>query len=180
MQAIEDYASYNTGMKKSLKDKLFFTEWLDNIDALVDFGCADGAMLEAVREINPDIDLAGIDMNEIMLHKIKVPCVRKICSDLPKDNGRRYINTALNLSSVLHEVYSYGSPEYIKNFWSTINEEKYSYIFIRDMMYDDSFAMNLIASGSAKFAWLPIRRRYVILKDSTEASLSIRTWFTSC
>lgn len=150
MQAIEDYTSYNTGMKKSLKDKLFFTEWLDNIDALVDFGCADGAMLEAVREISPNIGLTGIDMNEIMLQRIKDSGVRTICSDLPKDSGRRYINTALNLSSVLHEVYSYGSPEYIKTFWNTVNEEKYSYIFIRDMMYDDSFVMNFNSEWERK------------------------------
>lgn len=135
--AIADYAGYCSGMKKSLEDKMFFEDWLDGITHVVDFGCADGTLLTELHERRPELTLTGIDANELMLKKIPIEC-EKVRSNLPVfDNRTRPAVTALNLSSVLHEVYSYGSDDYIDMFWASINHAKrYKYVFIRDMMYE--------------------------------------------
>lgn len=145
---IANYDGYLSGMKKSLEDKLFFEKWLSDAEALVDFGCADGTLLAEIHNRYPKLKLSGIDMNELMLKKLKVKC-STVHSDLPKDPNLdvKPSATVLNLSSVLHEVYSYGSKDYIQAFWRTVNEEGYKYVFIRDMLYED------LQPGKDKYQW---------------------------
>ena len=148
---IAHYDSYVKGMKKSLEDKLFFEKWLGDVEHLVDFGCADGELLKALRYEHPNLKLSGIDMNEIMLKKANVPNCSLITSDMPKDPKlKSNVTSALNLSSVLHEVYSYGSADYINRFWRTVNEEKYDYVYIRDMMYEDLLPKKGLAEWHSK------------------------------
>ena len=45
---------------------------------------------------------------------------------------------SLNLSSLIHEVYSYGTPESIRDFWSFVNESGFGSITIRDMCLDQT------------------------------------------
>ena len=47
-------------------------------------------------------------------------------------------NTALNLSSLIHEVYSYGTPESIEEFWRFVTGSGFGYIANRDMCLDRS------------------------------------------
>lgn len=45
---------------------------------------------------------------------------------------------ALNLSSIIHEVYSYSTKEEIDEFWSFVNYTGFKYIIIRDMCLDEN------------------------------------------
>ena len=137
MENISDYNHYNAEMEKALADKLFFLEHLEGIEGLVDFGCADGALLEAVSRIRPELTLCGMDMDAPMLAKAKerVPAAVFLQTILPTDcEELDETKAAINFSSVLHEVYSYCTEEQISDFWAAINGTGYSYIAIRDMI----------------------------------------------
>lgn len=124
-------------MRKSMEDKLFFIGFLSDVDNLIDFGCADGTLLDFVHNINSEVNLYGIDMNPEMIKQAKtnVPTAEFIHGTNPYiDATFDYSRSALNLSSVLHELYSYSSEDEITNFWKYIKYSGYKYIFIRDMI----------------------------------------------
>lgn len=133
-ETIKNLDVYNNGMAKSLQDKLFFLPIIgDRLNVFTDFGCADGTLLEAVHNALPTALLYGIDMNSemLVLAEDKVPTAKLIQSKLPLGGCG-----ALNLSSVLHEVYSYCDEDEQRDFWASVNDG-WDYIIIRDMVYND-------------------------------------------
>lgn len=54
MVAINNYNVYSSGMKKSIKDKLFFEGLVEHIETIIDFGCADGQILKQLHEDFPE------------------------------------------------------------------------------------------------------------------------------
>lgn len=137
MEDINSLDIYTDEMRKSMQDKLFFMDFLCDVDNLVDFGCADGTLLDFVHNMNNHINLYGIDMNMEMIERArkKVPTAEFICGTHPYiDVTFDYSKSALNLSSVLHELYSYSSESEIENFWKYIKYSGFKYIFIRDMI----------------------------------------------
>lgn len=140
-ERINNYNTYVYGMRKTLEDKLFWYDLVQDYDTVVDFGCADGSLLKVLKERNDKKNLEkrllGIDNNEIMLNKAKenVPegfFLSSFEDFIPKDY------TLLNLSSVIHEVYSYCSQEEIDKFWYNVFNKQFRYIAIRDMMVSKS------------------------------------------
>ena len=140
MNDINNLDIYNNRMRKSMEDKLFFLNVLpEKINSFIDFGCADGTLLAYVKEEMPNVLLYGIDMNKDMLDiaRKNVPSASFMCGDLPscffipENKG-----SVLNLSSVLHEVYSYCTNERREEFWKSINDGNYEYVVIRDMIYN--------------------------------------------
>ena len=134
---IQNYRDYCNGMHKSIIDKLFFLDFLKEhceIENFIDFGCADGKLLNYVHMQFPKLGLYGLDQDQTMILKAnnRVPSAFFINATVPKIAPQ---NSVLNLSSVLHEIYSYGSKEYIDSFWREVNSNNYEYIFIRDMMF---------------------------------------------
>ena len=139
MTPIKNMDVYNAGMRKSMLDKIW---WLDKIDdditTVVDYGCADGALLSMVSEMNPNLNLYGYDFNDDM---IDLACNNVpdgvfdsnygvICSITPE----KY-NAILIASSVFHEIenYSYNvDMEYDRIF-----NNDYKYIAIRDMFVSE-------------------------------------------
>ncbi len=140
MEQIKNIEGYNISMQKALDDKLYFLEYLKDIDTFEDFGCADGTILKAVKEHYPEMKLVGVDMNELMLEKCKekLPDASLIQRLTPQGGNNILLSRALNLSSVLHEVYSYGTAESISAFWKSIMSADYKYIFVRDMIFHNS------------------------------------------
>lgn len=149
MSAINDYTTYIEGMQKSLEDKLFWKNAYimipEDYDTIVDFGCANGALLH--KFLN-DKDYAGqtligIDNNKEMrkLAKEKIPSLITLpeLSDIDLWGHK----ALLNLSSVIHEVYSYGTLESIINFWDKVLNTGFHYIAIRDLMVDHSIIRQL-------------------------------------
>jgi len=132
---IKDLQSYISGMSHTISDKLFFIDKID-FDLIVDFGCADGTFLQNLSKINPKIKLIGYDLDEDMLQKArkKVP-TGKFTSDWEEVKRLMWYSKSplLNLSSVIHEVYSYSKE--VKSFWSEkVFYGGFKYITIRDMI----------------------------------------------
>ena len=69
--AIADLNKYNTDMEKSMKDKIFFLDHIrvDDVDAIVDFGCANGALLDVMPK---EWAKCGVDNS---------PDMQKICKE---------------------------------------------------------------------------------------------------
>lgn len=135
---IKNIQSYIGGMNLSLQDKLFFVDML-NFDAIVDFGCADGSFLKLVSEINPKIKLFAYDIDPNMLLKAKSKLGKGSIVTDNWDEIRKSLvyfkRPLLNLSSVIHEVYSYSKTSDVKNFWDNrVFGGDFKYITIRDMI----------------------------------------------
>jgi ribosomal protein L11 methylase PrmA len=137
---INSYNIYLERMQKSYQDKLFFLDKINNIDGIIDFGCADGALLEHIHECLPNVSLVGYDIDDTMIDCAKHQHnFASFSSDF--DDCFEYINadnSVLNLSSVLHEVYSYSSCEEIELFWNRVFEYNFKYIAIRDLCASES------------------------------------------
>lgn len=133
---ISNYSSYISGMNKSYLDKLFFLDKIENVDAILDFGCARGDMLKHIHDIDPELDLYGYDNNFEMISKANYyhsdiaifgEDFDVLCKKLDTHT------TLLNLSSVIHEVYSYSKSSEIKDFWERVFNSGFQYIAIRDL-----------------------------------------------
>lgn len=138
MVVINDYNAYSSGMKKSIKDKLFFEGLVEHVDTIIDFGCADGQVLKQLHEDFPEWKLFGIDADQTMLNLAKHNCnnAEYICAKgIPVDKIKNSLsNVLLNLSSVVHEVYSYSGLDEISRFWENVFACGCKYIAIRDLM----------------------------------------------
>ncbi len=135
---ISDLQSYIDGMSLSIKDKLFFVDMI-NFDVIVDFGCADGTFLENILRIKPDVKVVGYDLDEAMLSKAKSKLGNRALLTSNWDEAinatNQYKNPLLNLSSVIHEVYSYSHGTIVKKFWDNqVFGGDFKWISIRDMI----------------------------------------------
>lgn len=141
--AIRDTMSYANRMEGSMAEKLFFLSHIpnDSVSSIVDFGCADGCLFQAMRKLGCNLKQVGID-NEPEFKELftlrnpdavwiqsKFPVVRDMVD--PK-------KCILNLSSVIHEVYSYMDPKEVELFWKSVFESGFKYITIRDMITTDN------------------------------------------
>lgn len=134
MVKIANVTAYNAGMARSMLDKLF---WVDKInpDCVVDFGCADGMLLKELERYYPSKQLIGYDIDPE-----QCALARRNTRAMIKNNWDEIVpmvpaNSALILSSVIHEVYSYGNPESIALFWERVfgNTSPFRYVVIRDL-----------------------------------------------
>ena len=135
MEKLSDIDVYVKRMQKSLLDKMFFIDKIfEDTHTILDFGCANGVLIRAMQMLFPEYEYVGYDISEEMIEKAKV--------NVP--GCRFYINwdnievkpekTLLNISSTLHEVYSYGTAESIEEFWERVFNSGFKYIAVRDMM----------------------------------------------
>ena len=122
-------------MELSMLDKLFFLDKIQT-DLIVDFGCANGALLKAIQHFNSNIPLIGYDNDPNMSGVGDIASGRPITDDwnLIGDAVINKKHSTLILSSVLHEVCHYGSKADIDTFWSQVFETGFEYIVIRDMV----------------------------------------------
>ena len=142
MQELLDLKGYVQKMEKSLLDKMFFMDKLfDPVENVLDFGCANGVLIKALGFLFPEHKYIGYDISDemIQLAKIMVPeaAFTSNWNEIRVDPK----NTVLNISSTLHEVYSYGSVESIDEFWERIFGSGFQYIAIRDMMLSDEIKL---------------------------------------
>ena len=144
---ISDISEYIEKMNKGLADKLFFFNKI-GIDTLVDFGCADGTLLKEIHKMKPDINLIGYDIDDDMINisKTQYPEIDFYSDWNEVIQNVNSNDSAILLSSVIHEVYSYGTSSEIKKFWNEqVFNNKFKYVVIRDMIPSTSFdKMNLV------------------------------------
>lgn len=138
---LANLAVYNAGMKKSMMDKMFF---IDKVDAhvFIDYGCADGTLIHFLRGLFPEFIYYGFDISEDMIQEAKKKnpeIAHNFTSDwsyisdrIPSLRGEGKISVLL--SSIIHEVYSYGTGNDVETFWDRIFNDGFDYIVIRDMM----------------------------------------------
>lgn len=148
MSNIPDLSHYTSEMKKSLIDKIYFMDKLDEqAVAVFDFGCADGVLVNFLAPLFPDMTLVGYDMSETMIQAAKSgPRYPNAAFFADFDEAMRALSekgigpgqVCVNLSSLIHEVYSYGTVQSIDDFWHKINDSGFRYITIRDMCCDKS------------------------------------------
>lgn len=144
MEAIKDLNTYLKGMHKSIEDKLWFIPYLNVLSKLketivVDYGCADGALIEVLSKIYPDIHFYGYDNSDEMIDIARTNCVRDnvtFANNLIPFKGKQVI---LIMSSVFHEIVSY---EKTLQFRCELNYLNPDYIFFRDMMTNESVDRN--------------------------------------
>ncbi len=131
---------YLNRMQQSVLDKLFFLDKVfEPVENIVDFGCANGELIKAIDALFGDkYKYYGYDINPAMVKAAgsNVPFAT-IVSDwdslsVPFDTS------LLNLSSVVHEIYSYCSPPEIHQFWNRVFQTGFQYISIRDMMVSEA------------------------------------------
>ena len=147
---ISNYDQYILGMNTTMSDKLFFLNEF-KFDVIVDFGCADGTFLKSVSNSRPNVKIIGYDLDSTMLNiaKGKLPSNSILTDDwdvvLKEISG--YKNPLLNLSSVIHEVYSYSNSLTINKFWNKqVFGGNFKYITIRDMIPSVALTRNEITN----------------------------------
>lgn len=132
---------YLSRMAASVQDKLFFTEFVpeEELDFIVDYGCADGTLTRAIAELYPNAVVIGYDINKEFLEEArkqsKPPNLFAFFSEWREVEDAMSVflirKKALILSSVLHEVYSYGDTTF---FWEqVVGMPQWDYICVRDM-----------------------------------------------
>lgn len=134
---IANLDAYNVSMRKSLIDKVFFVDKLPDRFSLVDFGCADGTLVGFLAALFPDNKYVGYDRDPAMISKARsMNPALTFSTDLENmvKQTQGSEASAILLSSVLHEVYSYGSSDEIDAVWSSVFSSNLDYIIIRDMI----------------------------------------------
>lgn len=144
-----DRKLYNRQMTKTLGDKMFFTNYLPKDEYIfVDFGCANGALIKELKNIYPTSKFIGYDCSPAMICEAKSNVIEDADTDFTTDWNRvddlldcvysKRTKRVLILSSVIHEIYSYGDKEDIDFFWNVLFSDRFDYICVRDMMFDQT------------------------------------------
>lgn len=141
---ISNLDKYLDSMSKGLSDKLFFINQID-LDLLVDFGSADGQVLNHIHKLNPNLKLIGYDIDDDMIEysRKKYPSIyftNNWDDVLSKMENYSNKSTGILLSSVIHEVYSYSQSNKIRYFWNNqVFNNMFNYVIIRDMIPSTKF-----------------------------------------
>jgi len=144
MKPIADLNKYNTSMRQSLIDKIFFVDKVPSDFGLIDFGCADGTLIQFMRNMFPENSYVGYDNDPTMIQQallkngINDPnfyCYDNFKNALQQMHSYNKEVNILNLSSMIHEVYSYASYDEIEHFWNDqVFSGNFTHIVIRDMI----------------------------------------------
>lgn len=148
-----DLNIYTNEMSKSIWDKAFFMDKIPGTKYIIDFGCADGAMIHYLALLFPDIKFIGYDINEELINRAraKIPFYTNEIYFTDVETVIAYLQLApivqpeeicINFSSVLHEVFS--STGGIDTIQRLLDELKPRYITIRDMYCDDPVSFTSI------------------------------------
>ena len=134
---IVDREIYLTRMQRSILDKMFFIDKVfEPFDTVLDFGCANGELIKALRPVCPYYKYAGYDLDPEM-----IAAAKENVPDVPfwsrwEEIEVPFESTLLNISSTIHEVYSYGTEADVREFWQRVFGSGFRYVSIRDMMFE--------------------------------------------
>lgn len=151
MPDIQNYASYTGRMSKSLLDKAFFADKIPGAKVVIDYGCADGALISFLSDLFPNLCYIGVDRDPHMIQlagervggrkNIGFLTSTEDVDVLIRRIGASPDEICVNFSSVLHEVFHYKQGmEEIPDFLASVNPK---YITVRDMMYPEVYAHQL-------------------------------------
>ena len=138
MDKVNDLSVYIQRMARSLLDKLFFMDKIfDPPETVLDFGCANGVLIKMMQQLFPEYRYIGYDISDDMIEiakeNVENAAFYTDWNSISCDPNK----TLLNISSTLHEVHHYGTPESVEEFWQRVFHSGFQYIAIRDMMLSD-------------------------------------------
>ena len=140
---------YTSEMSKSVWDKAFFMDKIPGAKCVIDFGCADGAMIHFLAPLFPDITFVGYDISTELIDRARKTAPYKantVFFDGHQIMGYRYLiqfikdkkfkpeEICINFSSVLHEVFS-STTDGQRVIKRMVDELAPRYITIRDMYF---------------------------------------------
>lgn len=133
---IDNMLGYLDRMSYGLYDKLFFINKI-NFDCIVDFGAADGVILEKLKEIKPDVNTVAYEIDNTLLELLETKDLDLVTNSMKEiqEYIKQFESPMILLSSVIHEIYSYSSQREIVHFWNVLFNSGFKYIVIRDMTY---------------------------------------------
>lgn len=141
MNKIANYNAYNEAMKTTVGDKLWFLPMISQeVDTIVDFGCADGSLMVEIERLYPNrFRFIGIDIDDVMIgcaiNNAKAFAERTTFAHSIEDVAAtiKMNNCVLVLNSVVHEICSYLT--YIERYklFDDFAKAGFKYIAIRDM-----------------------------------------------
>ena len=135
MNQISDINTYTSRMAKSCEDKLFFMNKISDVKNIVDFGCADGTLIREMNKVMPNVRYIGYDNNLEMIRiaqsKSSSNSNISFTDTFPSNVCGK--SSLLNLSSVIHEIYSYCNEDEIYELWNNVFLSGFEYISIRDL-----------------------------------------------
>lgn len=158
--SIPSIVSYNKEMRKSMIDKIVFMDKID-ADVIVDFGCADGATIQFMQALFPEITYVGYDISEEMLEIARKSNTTNVSYYSNWDELILFVKSlpgkkAVLLNSLIHEVYSYGSKQDVETFWNRVYDQSvFDYVVIRDMCVSDS-----VTRKSDPLSVIKVRKNY--------------------
>ena len=151
---MRDNTIYTEEMNKSIWDKAFFMDKIQTAKCVIDFGCADGAMIRTLAPLFPSVDFFGYDIDNDMISRAEqalgnnrpwnvtfwrgneLPQMVQYIKDHYYETTDGFGSAiCLNFSSVLHEVFSFNNFNTIKYIIKELNPK---YISIRDMYFDEA------------------------------------------
>ena len=146
-EGIADNDIYLANMAKSFADKAWFLKDIpEGIDTIVDFGGGAGDFAKYCQSKKPRLKYVIIDNNADFASKAEERgfFVSPGLQELRKSGIVDFSKALLNMSSVIHEVYSYADPFYddVGVFWTDVQKCGFKAIAIRDMSYDQNSMRN--------------------------------------
>ena len=161
MNKIADLNIYLTRMQRSILDKMFFIDKVfEPFDTILDFGCANGELIKAMLPMFPDYEYVGYDISPEMIKAARENVSDARFYDDWSGIDIPFERSLINISSTIHEVYSYCSEEDIAEFWDRVFGSGFKYVAIRDMVYSQAADRPVDAAqlakvrGSAYAEWL--------------------------
>ena len=132
---MKDFNAYIKFMEKSIQDKLFFLDKIDlsSFDYTLDFGCANGVLINTICDDYKNVKFIGYDKSEKMINLAKNTQKENtfFCTDFDKIKNqltnKKYV---IIFSSVLHEL-AQSDYDFVL---STMQNS--SAVVIRDMYFD--------------------------------------------
>jgi hypothetical protein len=162
MTEIKNETEYLSKMRKTFTDKAWFMSLIpDDVTTIIDFGYADNSFINFLRNDYPEYRYIGIEINESFLKASREQgqeCYRSL-TELLNTGSLHSETTLLVLSSVLHEVYSYGD---VDAFWNEVKLVAPKYIALRDMYAHNCgmFASATQAELEARIEASPLKEHY--------------------
>lgn len=108
----QNYETYLTRMSQSLETstKHFIPFYTLGKKSILDVGCADGALMKVIKEVNPEARVVGIDLNSNAVDRARAAglevyhmALEEVYENIDADFD------CIIFSSVLHEISSYAS-----------------------------------------------------------------------
>ena len=159
---IPNINAYNSRMEKSILDKALFMSHID-ADIIVDYGCANGALIKFLKMLFPEKQFIGFDISEEMIALASKNCPNDaffttnwhdvILAIAEYKKKKPNSKTCICLSSVIHEVYAYGNDKSIEQFWRNVFDNEFDYIVMRDMYVPEMACSIPYFSEDGTAAW---------------------------